>query len=134
MSKYVYKLLRSSWGIHIGLTAEALTTFTSGEETELTKNLAVRFNSTIPESSKSLLLEGFDLIKEDIQDRLDQKVLIEIQDIEFNPMDYQEEGLMICAMNWASREFDFPPPKIESEFKGRRYSFRVHTKAGIKSY
>src|SRR5437660_996892 len=52
-------------------------------------------------------------------------VLIKILEVEYNPTDYQPEGLVAASANWAAEAFGFPKPEIIGIYdkERRKYIF-----------
>src|SRR5262249_50152630 len=54
-----------------------------------------------------------------------KSVLIKILEVEFNPTDYQPEGLVAASANWAAEAFGFAKPEIIGIYdkERRKYIF-----------
>lgn len=54
-------------------------------------------------------------------------VTVEIVKLEYNPTDYQPEGVALAAIGWACEEFLLPDPAIDIRFdrQENRYDFSL---------
>lgn len=79
------------------------------------------------ENENQLIEKALNFVAEKIISKVGNSnyVLIKITDIDFNPCDYQPEGLFCAVIGWASQEFDFAVPNINVEFNknSNYYSF-----------
>lgn len=60
------------------------------------------------------MIHGVKLVSQDIAKKKSagKSILIKILKVEFNPTDYQIEGLVAASANWAAEAFGFPKPVI----------------------
>lgn len=96
-STYLYRFLRTSWGIHITITADVL--------------------------SHS---DGGGLVAADISAAVaGRPVVVVIGSVVFNEMDYQLDGLTAAVMGWAAERFglDRPLPAVSYDRSVNRYIF-----------
>ena len=69
------------------------------------------------ENEESFLKNGLTRIKDKIHSNSPFKnTLITIKDIKFNPCDYQESGLEVAIIEWASNIFNFEKPEFNVTF------------------
>jgi hypothetical protein len=122
MSKFEYRLIKSSWGIAIDIEASYVclkTPPTFGER--ISNNIWLTSNIkplSLSESQFQWILKGLKLISEKITHKIDVKehVLITISNIELNPSDYQIDGLALAIIGWTCQEFNISSPKLDIEF------------------
>lgn len=60
-------------------------------------------------------------------------ILVQVLRVDYNPTDYQPEGLACAIAGWASQVFGFPRPGIEVDFnkQKRRYVFSFETQEEV---
>ncbi len=77
------------------------------------------------EEELAFLSLGLRLVAVDVAERRPAQTLVRIVGLEYNPCDFQPEGLAVAVAEWAAREFGFPAPEIPVAFdRGRnRYVF-----------
>jgi hypothetical protein len=132
-TSYQYRLLKgASWGIAIDVRGESLpgTALPLGAvkvAEGLWLNVDVGWRLT--EEQLSFLVLRLHLVAMDIrrQRRNTSAVLVHLTGLEFNPSDYQPEGLAAAIAEWAAQEFDFPKPEIPVTFDRtrNRYGFTL---------
>lgn len=71
-------------------------------------------------------IKGLKLVQTEIKrNSVYDETLIVINSVQFNPSDFQEEGLIVAIIEWASKAFNFQPPTINVDFdkKNNKYIF-----------
>ncbi len=97
-STYNYRVIKSSWGIAIDITAEVLPLADSRYAAIEVRNglwLSVDMGVKLTQQEHQMLTIGLRLLNGDL-DRIVQRdgpLVIRVYDVSFNPVDYQEEGL-----------------------------------------
>ena len=136
VSTYSYRLIKSSWGIAIDITAEAapLSDYSgaAAEEVEQGLWLAVETSWQLSPDECRYLATGLRLVSQDMQSRIaqDGPIVVRVIDLRFNPTDYQKEGLAFALAGWMAQTFDFPfsPPHALFNREKNRYEFSLpHT-------
>jgi hypothetical protein len=130
LATYQYRVLKSSWGIAIDITAEAipLSSF-SGITLEITTALRLIVEKDAGVSSKDLgyLIKGLKLVADEISRtrKTDEPLVIRIVNLCYSLCDYQEEGAACAIANWAALLFGFSAPEIPVFFnkEKNRYIF-----------
>jgi hypothetical protein len=53
-------------------------------------------------------------------------VVVEVQQVDYTPTDYQAEGMAAAMLGWAQEEFDLDPQDVDVDFDrdANRYVFR----------
>jgi len=124
---YEYRLILSSWGIFIDITAEAI----SAEDYEEPKDLVAPglFLSIRDENlntiDKGHLRLGLNLVAQQIAEKTKDQVVICVNDVLFYPCDDQADGLICAVMGWAAQYYGFKTPKVPVTFNKtkNRYDF-----------
>lgn len=130
MSYFTYIVLKSSWGVRA--TIEAVWKYVPEYPISSTKISEKLFLNNeceyLTEREKEFIHLGLRLIASEINEVFKDKesIVIVVKDVEYNPCDYQEEGLACAIMGWASQEFDITIPAIDVSFdkKANQYIFR----------
>src|SRR5438309_309471 len=133
-----YRLVgRASWGIAINTLAEwTPLTEPSGDAIRLSDRLWFSCaDKTVPAREVHYFVLGLKVVLDDIEKQIERSgpMLIEKQiersgpmlitavEIDYNPTDYQPEGLVPAAVCWAAEAFHFPKPDIIGKYdKARR--------------
>lgn len=119
-STYLYRLLKSSWGIRISITAsiEKLKGLAPsvGAESSIDVRFAGRAES-LPDDLKGRIRKGFSIIEDEVVEACGgAAALVTIEDISYNEADFQAEGLEIAAIRWAEQELGLPQREIVEVF------------------
>ena len=128
-STYHYRLHKSSWGIAIDLTAETITN--TGGVQQVADNLYLRVDASVKLSVEELayLVQGLRLVANQFQSisTSSEPIVVRVLALEYNPCDYQPEGLAYAMMGWAAQEYGFEPPAIQVVFNRQlnRYEFLI---------
>lgn len=132
-TSYRYRLLKgASWGIAITLTGDSCTAQAvppGAVPVEGRVWLDLRLGWQPDEEEIRFLRDGLRLVARNIQQARpgDRPILVRLTGLEFNPCDYQPEGLAAAAAGWAAQEFGFAAVDVPAEFDPTRrryvYSF-----------
>jgi hypothetical protein len=131
MRKVRYRCLQSSWGVAIDLVAELkqienIDTSDTQSHTELKIELPKNFTQfySFIKIGIDEILNSFPIIKS----RISSMVFIVI-DINYNPCDFQPEGLACAVASWYYEEFElnFNPISLQYNKQDRKYEI-VHIK------
>jgi hypothetical protein len=78
---------------------------------------------------------GLKLVSDDIEQHREGggPVLIRVIDIDYNPTDYQREGLMPAAACWAADAFHFPKPETIGHYDKERRKYLISVKPPANS-
>lgn len=128
-STYTYRVLKSSWGILISITAE--TSIGQGaDENAVPLGPSVFLVDATPGRSLSrraveMLTVGLHPLAAEIASSVAEPVRIAVTEIRYNDSDFQEEGLAAAIQGWAIAEFGLAPREIPVIFdrKENRYVF-----------
>jgi hypothetical protein len=133
--KYSYRLIKSSWGIAIDVTAECTSKsiFCKKNESvvvDICPGLwGVIFDDRIPKNEVQFIWEGLRHICKSILTKSPYKndTLITIHSVEFNFCDYQPEGLAPAIIGWAANALGFDEPELNVVFdkKENKYKFNL---------
>jgi hypothetical protein len=131
-TSYRYRLLKgATWGIAIDLRAEAspLPADPQPQAERVADGLYLQIDLGRPLTAEEsgFLKLGLRLVAAEVIERRQGSapIFVRVVDLEYNPCDYQPEGLAAAVAGWAAREFSFPGPEIPVAFdRGRnRYVF-----------
>ena len=87
--------------------------------------LQIDLGRPLTEGELDFLRLGLRLVAADVAERRAGPIQVRVVGLDYNPCDYQPEGLAAAVAEWAAREFGFPAPEIPVSFdRGRsRYVF-----------
>ncbi|WP_437678425.1 hypothetical protein [Sorangium sp. So ce131] len=128
-STFSYRMIKSSWGIRIDLTADvARLEGAAGSATEIAPGLwFVNEDAHLDAAEEEFLKRGLQLVVGEIlsSSAFTAPSLIRVASARFVPTDYQPEGLSCAMAGWAAKRFGFPMPEIDVRFarQENRYVF-----------
>ena len=138
MIEYVYSIRnrKSSWRVNIKIIAEIKNCpnaqFKDGS-IKVAERIWLKYadeplikNEIFCADYLPYFAEGLKLVQAEIQRNSSyDETLIIINSVQFNPSDFQEEGLTAAIIEWASKAFNFQTPTINVDFdkKKNRYIF-----------
>jgi hypothetical protein len=130
-TRYRYRLLKgASWGIAITLEGDStLDAPPLNDSIPITDRVWFRLNVGWQpgEEEMRFVQLGLPLVAHDIENARpgEAQILIRLTGLEYNPCDYQPEGLAAATAEWAAQEFGFPKPDIPVTFDRarRRYVY-----------
>lgn len=129
-STYVYRLLKSSWGILISITAQAdFKAELTGQIVSPGIPVGLVFSgraANIPRPDKEEIARGLGLIAREISLKVnDGPVIVNVSDVSYMESDFQLEGLSVAICRWAERELGLDYHDIVETFDraSNRYSF-----------
>ena len=122
-SEYVYRFVRSSWGIYVGLTAEMIPRADySGKSIEVVPNIYLSIEApNIVSTEHDYLIRGIKLTQHELQKQLKEQlpIVIRIMELEIALTDYQPEGLTYALVGWLEQEigiiYHLPTPVFDKE-------------------
>ena len=131
-----YRLLKSSWGIAIDVDASYTSIDDYSDKEHCIKlNAGIWFINKCTFLSKEelqCLMDGVLFIEHNIINSSEhkEKTLIEINDVQYSPTDYQIDGIKVAIIEWASIVFNFKLPLICTSFdkKLNKYLFSYPSK------
>jgi hypothetical protein len=128
-----YRLVgKASWSIAINVSAEwSALTGPPPDATQLSDRLWFSCaDQTVPAEDIHYLMLGLKVVSDDIARQIEgsSPILIKALDIDYNPTDYQPEGLMPAAACWAAEAFHFPKPEIIGRYDKARRRYAISVK------
>lgn len=131
LTSYTYRLLEgSSWGIVIGLQGEVMPGARIPPSAVKVADglwLQVDVAWTVSEEQVGHLQRGLLLVACDIERTAGgvRPILVRVTGLQYNPTDYQPEGLVAAVAEWAAQACGFAKPHIPATFdrSRRRYVF-----------
>ena len=121
-TSYRYRLLKgATWGMAIDLRAESAP-LPDGPlppaAVKVAEGLWLQMDVGRPSTEEELAFLGLGLrlVAADVAERRSGPILVRVEDLEYNPCDYQPEGLALAVAEWAAREFGFPEPETSVAF------------------
>lgn len=128
---YTYRLLKgASWGIVITLRGEILTeTVLPSDALKIADGVWLQIDVGWRPSEEQLefLKLGINLVTSDVEKtyRGRTPILVRLTGLQYNPTDYQPEGLAAAVAEWTAQLCGFPKPEISVVFSRskRRYVF-----------
>ena len=128
-STYIYRLLKSSWGIRIKITASSEEYKHVLERETRPGRVSVHFSDAATEFADELrshIVDGLAMIEgEIVQASGGADVSVTFEEIGFNDADFQAEGLSVAVIRWAEQHFNLPEHLVEESFdkSSNRYTF-----------
>jgi hypothetical protein len=135
LTSHTYRLLKgSSWGIVIALQGEVVPgTSISPTAVKITDGIWLQIDTgwRLGEEQMGYLKRGLLLVAADIERTVGggRPTLVRLTGLQFNPTDYQPEGLAAAIAEWAAQTCGFPSPQISTTFDRSRHRY-VFTFAG----
>jgi hypothetical protein len=133
-TSYRYRLLKGApWGVAIDLRGEALP-LPAGPlppgARQIAKGVWLQADPgwALSEEELDCLELGLRLVADGIAARRPEaSILVRVVGLDFDPRDYQPEGLAAAIAEWAAQEFGFAKPEIPVTFDPdrNRYVFRL---------
>ncbi|MFE6485700.1 hypothetical protein ACFVGN_22575 [Streptomyces sp. NPDC057757] len=132
LSTYVYKVLKSSWGIRISITAGVQ--FRAGQEEGRVTGSPVWIEfagsaSGFPYVYKKELARGLSVVAAEISERVDGKsVTVVVDEVIYVESDFQVDGISVAMCRWAEDAFGLNVRQISESFdrEANRYHFEWH--------
>ncbi|MDF6066839.1 hypothetical protein AB0K64_33895 [Streptomyces sp. NPDC053741] len=133
LSTYVYKILKSSWGIRISITAGV--EFRAGQEGERVTAgypVWVRFAdsaSSLPPACKEEVSKGLSMIAAEVSEKVnDRPVMVTVGELSYIESDFQVDGISVAICRWAENMFGLHERQITASFDRElnRYHFEWH--------
>jgi hypothetical protein len=126
-SAYAYKVLKSSWGIWISVTA-AVWHGATGESSGNGRDPDLKFSghaAELPIECQDQLRAGWVAVSSEISREISDGTCVLVEDVEFVDTDFQAEGLAVAMCRWAEQAFGFETHEVDVSFaaEGNRYVF-----------
>jgi Putative addiction module component len=121
-NSYKYRFLKgATWGIALDLKATA-SPLPDGPPPQAERvadglYLQIDLGRPLTEEEVGFLRLGLRLVAAEIALLQTAPILVRIVGLEYNPCDYQPEGLAPAIAGWAAREFGFPESEIPVDFE-----------------
>ena len=134
-STYHYRIIKSSWGVAIDITAEMTSVPIVGAK-QVTDTIYLSMEAPIGLMSeeRAYLVGGLRLVADQIHSTLNAPVMIRILELTFNHCDYQPEGLACAIAGWVAQEMGFEPPTIQVTFDRQLNQYQFDFPADNASY
>jgi hypothetical protein len=130
MRTFPLRVLKSTWGIAIDLTAEVSEFPPAAVATFVTPRVSLSLGSVrraLSAREAGFLVSGLRRVAADIESAVpdSEPIIINVLDVGFVETDYQPEGLEAAMIGWSAEQFGFEPPEITVEFDNdvNRYVF-----------
>lgn len=124
---YTYKVIKSSWGIRVALTARADGRDPlEGVAGSHRPTLEIEDGVNLSTEEKQQLDHGFACASDEVMKACgSQAVTIVVESVFYVESDYQPEGLAVAMLRWLEEEFSLPRHDIPATFdrNANRYSF-----------
>ena len=119
-STYVYRLLKSSWGIRIAITGRTEDVHSAPEDVTQRGRVSVQFSdaaAVLADDFRAEIVAGLSMIEDEIVGaRNGADVSVTVEDVKFNDADFQIEGLRVAMLRWAEQQFNLPEHPVEASF------------------
>lgn len=128
-SSHTYRVLKSSWGIWISITATIhLGQVSTAPPSPGLGQTALAFDGTaakLPDAYRTALQEGWSRVASDAARSAGDRVRVVVEEVKFVDTDFQVEGLPVAMVRWAEHAFGLDERHIEVSFDraGNRYRF-----------
>ncbi|MCX4784252.1 hypothetical protein [Streptomyces sp. NBC_01264] len=132
-STHVYKILKSSWGIRISITAGVQ--FETGQEKERVAAgypVWLRFTdsaSDLPPAYKEEATKGLSMVAAEISESINGRtVTVTVGEVSYVESDFQIDGISVAMCRWAEDMFEIHGRQIIASFdrEANRYHFEWH--------
>jgi hypothetical protein len=126
---YTYKILKSSWGIWISITATIqYTQVRKGRPDLINRSTGLRFEKAaigLSEIYRAALAAGWDKVAASAERSAGNEVRVIVEDVKFVDTDFQVEGLSVAMVRWAEKAFNLDTWPVEVSFdrSANRYDF-----------
>jgi hypothetical protein len=126
-----YSVLKSSWGIVIFLEIEEiLNPEISGRDIKIADRIFLRINDTRKMSHETILTwvgPAFKTLSDEIYKKVNGLVVCyNINLLDFNYVDFQEEGLYCAAREWIAKYYDLQVESIQVDFDKAKNKYIYH--------
>lgn len=125
-----HRVLKSSWGIRISITAN-VDVLARPAEPESATAISVEFAGSVQGLSDDLkreLLNGVSAVEHEVVEiRGGRRILLATEEVPYNETDFRAEGLMVAMIRWLECEFRLPTRRIDETFDraANKCSFRI---------
>jgi len=125
---YDYKIIKTSWGISISLTARVVPAQDREDVVSISRLIGIAYategRAVSPEENEQFVL-ALRTLSPAIETKINGPVMIEVEAISYMPTDFQVEGLRAAMYFWATEEFGLASPEIAVSYDtlAKRYQF-----------
>ena len=105
--KTVFRIIKSSWGIYIEITAKTINNDKNGVIISDKIYLEITKSNFLNTDEIEFLIKGLKKVSKQIETRISKPIKIVIEDIVIVHTDFQKEGLFYGIIQWASEYFKF---------------------------
>jgi hypothetical protein len=126
---YVYRLLKSSWGVRVAITGTSEDLPPGPDGVTSCGLVSTGFSggaAKLADELREEIVAGLSMIRREISEsRGGAAVSVTIQEVKFNEADFQVDGLRAAAIRWAEMYFGLPEHLIGEDFdkSSNRYIF-----------
>lgn len=118
---YVYRLLKTSWGVRISITAQAdFQEGAEGERVDPSVPVWISFGEAVvelPETFRMEMSEGLSVVAREISESfLGRPVTVTVKELSYVESDFQIEGISVAMCRWSEEEFGLPHRRIDESF------------------
>ncbi|MGW1716721.1 hypothetical protein [Streptomyces sp. NPDC002156] len=118
---YVYRLLKTSWGVRVSITAQAeIREGAEGGRVDPSVPVWIAFGEVVaelPETFREKMREGLSVVADEISGSvLGRPVTVTVSELSYVESDFQIEGISVAMCRWAEEEFVLPRRRIEESF------------------
>jgi hypothetical protein len=117
-STFKYRVLKSSWGIAIDVTARF--DFSASPENADSISDGIHLvidDQTLPNEYFELVETGVNLMSDRIKEcDVEFPLCVRITELKFNPCDFQPCGIPWAVAGWITSELEISPPAVSIEF------------------
>ncbi len=119
-----YKILKTSWGIWIQITASTKKLIYKDENLleayQVSPKIFIRespeLNIYLNEDNLKFLIGGLKWVAKKIEESIETPILITFEHIQLMLNDFQKEGLFYSSAFWASEHFKFKMPEYKYSY------------------
>ncbi len=112
---YDYRVIKTSWGIEVSLTARVVPAEGVRDTVWITRLVGLAYaledRDVLPAENEQFVL-ALRALAPRIETRIKDPIVIEVQQISYMPTDFQIEGIRAAMYYWATEEFGLTSPEI----------------------
>jgi len=121
-----FRVLRSSWGIAVDLTARATRGSAPEDAFRVGERTWLRCSESVLEDDVAFLRRGLARVAAEVDAAGDgEHVVVDVLRVDYVPTDYQADAMEPLIAMWAAEEFGFNAPAVTVDFvpAANRYVF-----------
>lgn len=125
-STYVYKVLKSSWGIWISVTA-AVSHGDAGRSSGSGSAPELKFSgraAEMPLEYQDQLSAGWVAVSSEVARESGDDICVIVEDIKFADTDFQAEGLAVAMCRWAEQAFGLEIHEVDVTFDAEEHKYK----------